>query len=58
MINLGDMKGTMVFSAFGSYIVGASDQVNAEFQKRSRVKIEANLRDSVELTYVKPITNE
>lgn len=38
MINLGDMTGTMVFSSSGNYIVGASEKVNAEFQKRCQNK--------------------
>ena len=55
MVNLGERIGTMVFSPSGNYMVGASQRKNAEFQKRSQNKIDANLRDSVELTGVRQL---
>ena len=59
MVNLKDMIGTIVFSANGNYIVGASDRQNAEFQqkcRRTRAMFDTDLlqeklqnRDSVEI---------
>lgn len=45
--------GTMVFTATGRYIIGASESANAEFQKKSRNIIEFNPRDTVELSCIK-----
>ena len=66
MINLKDIGGTIVFSPNGNYIVGATDQQNAEFQQRCeemRSKFDTDMiwekvrnGDTVEIKGLTPIT--